>query len=339
MRFFRTILSALTVVALAACGGGSGGGAVLPGGTDPGTRGAGGSTVAFQKDTLWVAYETSVHAFSTDSNGPVTPLKSLGSFPWNGNRAFGIPGIVDIAVAPDGTQWELENRDFAEGGRGWRLNAVAPGAATLPENTDGDDNSYPFAFALAGDGVMVGYNNGSDVIATYPYGASNAQPLRTFTGTSRIYGFASGNDGHLYVARPTGFEVYDPTSTGCCPIRTITTNAPTTMGSSGGFAVGPENSIYVVDVSAGYQSHVMYVNVFPPGSLTVGRRIGPLPTNYDALGHAPRITVDALNRLYVATNGQLYRFGAGADGAATPERVMTDSEIGNPTALAIGPKL
>ena len=336
MQLYRTFFAALAVGVLAACGGGGGGGSAVPAAAiDPGTRGSGGSTVAFQKDTLWVAYETRVNAFSTDSNGPVTPLKTLGSFPWNGNAAFGIPGIVDFAAAPDGTLWELENHDFALGGRGWRLNAVAPGA-TLPENTDGDDNSYPFAFALAGDGVMVGYDN---TIATYPYGASNAQPLRTFTSATRIYGFASGNDGHLYVARPYGFEVYDPTSTGCCPIRTITTNTVQAMGSAGGFAVGPDNSIYVVDVSGGYQSHVMYVNVLPPGSSTVGRRIGPLTTSYDALGHPPIITVDALNRLYVATNDHLYRFGATADGAATPERVMTDSTVGNPTALAIGPKL
>ncbi|MDQ6925306.1 MAG: hypothetical protein M3154_03620 [Candidatus Eremiobacteraeota bacterium] len=340
MRSFRTFLYAFAVVALAACGGGSGGGA-LPPASDPGTRDPSGSSVAFENTTLWVGYQQQVNAFSTKGNGPVTPAKTLPSFRWSNSIAAPVPGIVDVAIAPDGTQWLLENRSAAEGGPGWRLFAVAPGD-NQPENTYGDDVTFPFALGLAGDGVMVGYrdSNGVTTIATYPYAANNAPPLRTFRSTGRVLGFAEGNDGHLYVARPNGVDVYDPTSNGCCAIRSIATTG--LVGhvtiSSQEFAVGPNNSIYVTDLPGSNSNPVMYVNVYPPGSGKVGRRIGPLPANYDGLGF-PVIAVDSSNRLYVATNGQIYRFGPSANGAAKPQRLMTDSTQSRPTALAVGPKL
>ncbi len=83
---------------------------------------------------------------------------------------------------------------------------------------------------------------------------------------------------------------------------------------------------------------VMYVNVYPPGSGKLSRRIGPLPADYNGSAF-PVIAVDSLNRLYVATNGQLYRFGAGAQGADAPQRVTTDSTLGRPVAMAVGPNL
>jgi hypothetical protein len=340
MRSFRTLLYALAVVALAACGGGSGS-ALTPASNDPGPRGPSGSTVAFQKATLWVGYQTQVNAFSTDGNGPVTPQKSLGSFSWPGSIAAPVPGIVDVAIAPDGTQWILENRSAATGGPGWRLFAVAPGDSQ-PENVYGDDVNMPFALGLGGDGVMVGYrgSNGVATIATYPYAANMAPPLRTFQSTSQVLGFAEGGDGNIYVARPNRVDVYGPTSNGCCPIRSMVLNGLTGQVtiSPQEFAVGPNNSVYVTDLPGSTANPVMYVNVYPPGSGKLSRRIGPLPANYNGLGF-PVITVDSLNRLYVTTSGQLYRFGAGAQGADAPQRVMTDSTQGRPTALAVGPSL
>jgi len=338
MRSFRTSLYALAVVALAACGGSGG---TLPTAVDPGTRTPSGSTVAFQKTTLWVGYQTQVNAFSTDGNGAVTRQKTLGSFSWPGSIAAPVPGIVDVAIAPDGTQWILENRSAATGGPGWRLFAVAPGD-TQPENVYGDDVNMPFALGLGGDGVMVGYrgSNGTATIATYPYAANMAPPLRTWQSASQVLGFAEGGDGNIYVARANRVDVYGPTSNGCCPIRSIILAGLTgnvTINSQE-FAVGPNNSVYVTDLPGSNANPIMYVNVYRPGSGKLSRRIGPLPANYNGLGF-PVITVDSLNRLYVATNGQLYRFGAGAQGADAPQRVMTDSTQGRPTAMAIGPSL
>jgi hypothetical protein len=343
MRPLRIVLAALAVMSLAACGGGSRGGSLPPSANDPGARAPSGSTVAFEKATLWVATDTLATAYSTNDNGAATALQYFGSISWLDKKAQPIPGIIDIAIAPDGTKWELENRDFAEGGPGWRLNAFAPNDIhNYPaENTYGDDVNRPFQLALAGDGIMVGYVNAvtkMEIIATYPYAASLAPPIRKFK-TTGMYAFASGNDGHLYVARSNEFDVYAPDSNGCCPLRRIPLDAPLNyMGSPQGFAVGPDNTIYVQDLPSTYTADpVMYVNVYAPGSGTIGRRIGPLPDRFDVFS-APVITVDSKNRLYVATNGNIYRFAPGADGAAVPQRVITNHQ-GAPFAMAVGPAL
>jgi hypothetical protein len=345
MSSFRTFLYALVVVALAACGGGgvsstssagsSSVGVLPPTASDSDQRDPNGSSVAFEKTTLWVGYNgPQIDVFSTDGNGAVTPQWSLGYISWT-PTATSIPAIVDIAIAPDGTQWILENRDFALGGPGWRLFAIARGSKT-PEYVNGDDVHSPFGLGLAGDGVMVGLTgpNGPPIIATYPYAVSNAPAMRVFQGTSSMGGFAEGNDGNLYVGRPDGYDVYRPDSTGCCPIRSITLGR-----SPGAFAVGPNNSVYVMDVTGNNESAVMYVNVYAPGKATLARRIGPLPAEVG--GFATRvIAVDAVNRLYVATKGKFYRFGPNANGAATPQRVMTDPETSRrPVTMAIGPGL
>jgi hypothetical protein len=336
MRSFRTFLfTAVAVVALAACG--SGGGTLPP--SDSGSIDPSGSSVAFEKATLWVAYGGGpIKAFPTNGNGPVTAEKTLPSFRWS--QTPDIPGIVDVAIAPDGTQWVLENRSFALGGRGWRLFAVAPGDSQ-PENVYGDDVNYPFALGLAADGIMVGLSTANgDTIATYPYAASNAPAMRTFTSTDRILGFAESNDGHLYVSRPNRVDVYDATSTGCCPIRSIALTGLVghVTVSAQQFAVGPDNSIYETDLPGNNANPVMYVNVYAPDSGAVARRIGPLPADYGGLGF-PVITVDAKNRLYVATTGRIYRFGPSMDGVTARQGGMIDTTLGRPSAMAVGPRL
>lgn len=336
MRLFPTVLYALAVAALAACGGGSRGGALPPAASDPGTRAPSGSTVVFEKSTLWVGYDIKVNAFSTDGKGAVTPLATLPSFRWSNSIAAPTPGIVDVAIAKDGTKWVLENRDFAQGGPGWRLYAVAPGAST-PENVEGDDVDQPFALALGDDGVLVGYRtNSGTTIATYPYGASNAAPLRSFQTTGPVVAFAIGNDGHFYLQRPTGVEVYASTATGCCPVRTIATGAPVGPVGAQDFAVGPDTSLYQVELPGNNANPVMYIDVFAPGSAKLARRIGPLPADYGGFGF-PVITVDALNRLYVASEGKIYRFGPKANGTAAPQRVMNDPTQARARSMAVGP--
>ena len=49
------------------------------------------------------------------------------------------------------------------------------------------------------------------------------------------------------------------------------------------------------------------------------------------------ITVDSKNRLYVATKGHFYRFAPDANGAATPQRVMSDATQARPRSMSIGP--
>ncbi|GEM_PF-7121036 len=340
MRSFRTFLSALALLTLAACGGGSAGGMLPPPANDPGTTDPSGSSVAFEKATLWVGYQVQMNAFSTNGNGAVTPETTVGTF-WETSPAASVPGIVDVAVAPDGTRWVLENESFAFGSPGWHLYAVAPGA-NQPENTYGDTVNFPFAVGLAGDGIMVGYRdpNGVTTIATYPYGASNAPALRTFVSTGPVLGFAEGIDDRLYVARPGSVDIYRPKSNGCCPKRTIVTAG--LLGhvtiNAREFAVGPDNSIYLVDLPGSQSNPVMYVNVYAPGSGTPARRIGPLPANYGGLAF-PVITVDAKNRLFVATNGQIYRFGPNANGTDAPQRLMIDPTLARPAAMAVGPAL
>jgi hypothetical protein len=337
---FRMLAYAFAVVALAACGGGGSGGAVPAAAPDTSTLDPNGTSVAFEKATLWVAYDSSVNAFSADGSGNVTPLQTLGTFSWP-DRTVDSPGITDIAIAPDGTKWVLENRSFALGGAGWRLFAVAPADRT-PENQYGDSANRPFALGLAGDGVMVGYYDSTgSTIATYPYASNNVPPMRTFHTTDTVRAFAEGNDGRLYVAFANSVGVYRPESDGTAPLKSIpiTTTAPghVTMGPHE-FAVGPENSIYIVDLPGSNANPVMYVNVYAPGTATLARRIGPLPANYNGLGF-PVIAVDSANRLFIATQGQLYRFGPNANGAATPQRVMNDPTQSRARALALGPKL
>lgn len=346
MRSFRPFLYAFAVVALAACGGGgvSGGssagsaavGVLPPTTADSGLRDPDGSSVAFEKATLWVGYSNpSINVFSTDGNGAVTPLWTLGYISWT-PTATSIPAIEDVAIAPDGTQWILETRDFAMGGLGWRLFALARGSKT-PEYVNGDDFHYPWGLGLAGDGVIVGLTDrsGTRTLVTYPYAVSNAPPTRVFQSTSAIGAFAMGNDGNLYVGRSDGYDVYRPDSTGCCPIRSVTLGR-----NPGAFAVGPNNSVYVMDVPSNASTTVMYVNVYAPGSATLLRRIGPLPTTNSPFGPTRVIAVDAANRLFVATNGHFYRFGPNANGAAQPQRLMTDPVTSSRTiTMAIGPGL
>ncbi len=335
MRSFRTFLCALAVVTLAACGGGRGASLPPPAGYDPGTRDPSGSSVAFEKATLWVGYESAVEAYSTDGIGVATPEFTLPSYVYQ--RTY-IPGIRDVAIAPDGTKWVLESHSFAEGGPGFRLLAYAPGSTEV-ENIYGNDTGFPIAVGLAGDGIMVGYfdSSGITTIATYPYAASNAPPIRTFRTPKQVRGFYEGNDGHLYVVHTNKIQIFRPDSDGSTPLRNIALDRPIgPIISPQEIAVGPDNSVYVTELPG---SNVMYVNVYPPGSGTVGRRIGPLPADYgDGGSNFPSITVDSKNRLWVATKGHFYRFAPSANGAATPQRDMTDS-TGRAWSLSVGPAI
>jgi hypothetical protein len=328
MQSLRTfLLTALAAFALAACGGGLG---TLPP-SDPS-----GSSV--EKATLWVGYDILMNAFPVTGNGLVTPEATLGTF-WS--LGTDVPGIVDVAIASDGTRWVLENRSFALGGPGWHLYSVAAGESG-PMNTYGDNVNEPIALALGADGVLVAYSdaNGTTTIATYPYGASNAPAIRTLQISGPVFGFAVGHLGYLYVARPNRVDIYSPTSTGCCPVRSIATfMLPRNLWTGARyFKVGPDNSIYLVDLPGNQANPVMYVNVYS-GDGTLARRIGPLPANYHGLAW-PVITVDAKNRLYVATNdGQIYQFGPSANGTDAPQRLMIDPTIGRPAAMAFGPPL
>lgn len=340
MRLAFVTSSTLAVLLLAGC---AGGGTTIPAGTMSSASDAArvpeGTTVAFERNELWVAYRLRVDAFATASaNGAVTPGVTLAPAPWPGTTAD-TPGIVDVAVAPDRTKWVLENRSFALGGQGWRLFAYAPGE-TRPENTYGSDTDTPIGLGLAGDSVMVSFvrTNGTWAIASYPYGANFPPALRTFTSPTRLVAFAEGNDGRLYVARPDRVDVYRPNDTGCCPLRSIPIALPASTGTHG-FTVGPEGSIYAFDGPNGYAApQVAYVNVYSPSTGALVRRIGPIPSAFDPLAPQPPIAVDANDRVYVATNGQIDRFGPRANGAATPQRVWTDTSAnGQPVALAVGP--
>ncbi len=340
MRSVRACFFALGLLTLAACGGGSSGsGPLPPAASDAGVREPSGSTVVFEHSTLWVGYELGINAYPTEANGPVTALKHLGDIPWhfiNGHAFPEFPGIVDLAVAPDGTKWVLENYDAFMGGVGWRLFAIGPGDTT-PENVEGDDTSYPISVALGDDGVFVASSSRdgrSWTIAEYPYGASNAQPIRSIQTTSQVVGMAIGNEGHLYVARPSSVDVYGTTAGGCCPLRSIA--VPVGYVGAHGFAVGPDTSIYVTELAGKGPNPALYVNVYSSKSGALQRRIGPLPTSGNAFGF-PVITVDGRNRLYVATDGKIYRFGPRANGAVT-QPGWVDPAHSRPHSMAVGPK-
>lgn len=342
MRLGFVTSSILAVLVLAGCGGG---GTTIPAGTTSTAnsvdRAPEGTTVAFERGELWVAYQTRADAFPTaTAAGSVTPSVTLGPARWS-STSTNSPGIVDIAVAPDGTTWILENRDFALGGAGWRLFAFAPNA-TRPENTYGSETDTPLGLGLAGDSVMVwlARTNGSQAIVSYPYASNFPPALHTLTSATRLVSFAEGNDGRLYVARSNRVDVYRPDDTGCCPLRSIAVTLPAGTGNHG-FSVGPDESIYALDAPKSYTApQVAYVNVYSPSTGALTRRIGPIPSAFDPLAPSPPIAVDAENRVYVATNGHIYRFGPHAHGAATPQRVWTDASTNaQPVALAVGPAI
>lgn len=325
----RAMLCAAAVVVLAACGGSG----ALP----PPAAGPGSGLVASQSATLWVGYDLAIQAFPTDGNGAVPPEQTFGTWSWSSAPIGGFgsdSGITDLAIAPDGTRWVLEQSNFALGGPGWRLFAFGPNDGT-PRNAYGDNVASPNGLAAGRDGIIVGYSTNGVTIATYPYSAGVFAPIRTLHIAAAVSRFAEGSDGNLYVGlRDGGIDVYQPTSTGYDKIRTIAFDPQL-----GTFRLGPDNSIYVpvLSLSAGHQ--VLYVNVYAPGSSTVARRLGPLPVHFDGLVF-PTIVVDSQNRLYVATAGSIYRFGPGANGADNPQNVMTfPPEHPSPRAMAIGPQL
>lgn len=369
MRPIQTSLCALGVLVLSACGGSghgplppAGGGGTLPvesgarnHGTDSarsvdpgGTVGVNGSTVAFQRGTLWVTYNHGVEVLSVNGSGAVTPNVTFYP-PWPGKPDG---NTVDSAVAPDGTVWILQiDTWFFFPSNAWRLVAYAPGET----NSANYENVYhgvgnAKALALGGDGVMVEteseHYDGSGTINTYPYASNDPPPMRTFhKSAGHDLGFALGNNGRIYLKLADGFESYRPESDGSTPVEHIITTTPQrVLYYQGSFAVGPDNGIYVID-AVGFNDGVthngdgrLYVNYYRRGSGTIARRIGPLPMRNDGDARPPVIAVDASNRLYVATSGTFYRFGPGANGDARPQRTMTNGPVNRtqPLGLSIG---
>lgn len=283
--------------------------------------------------TLWIAYNPVAKAYPADGNGSATAEEYFGSIKWPGTKTD-LPGIRGFVVAPNGFTWVLENHDYALGGSGWRLFAVAPDDVTI-ENVYGDDARSPFGLALGRDGVLVGtYGvDGLHTIATYPYAASNGPPIRTFQTGGPLYGFTTGPDGRIYVPRANGYDIYDPASTGCCPVKSVALDKPSAQ-----LVVGPDNSVYSSEVPTNYAINAMYVNVYPLGSGTSARRIGPLPASFSPFGGGNLIAVDSTSHLYVAAGAKIYRFAPDANGAAQPERTMIDSTTDRPQIMTLGPK-
>jgi hypothetical protein len=369
MRPIQTSLCMLFVLALSACGGGSRGGALPPaadgGGTLPAASGArtlgtdsarnvdpggivgvDGSTVAFQRGSLWATYEGEVIKLSVNGSGTVTPNAIY--YPlWPGNSDT---STIDSAVAPDGTLWILQSAQYyIFGSLTWRLVAYAPGetnSANYENVYHGPGNAK--ALALGGDGVMVEAEppnyDGPGVIYTYPYASNDPPPMRTFhKSAAHALGFALGNNGRIYLRRADGFESYRPDSDGSTPVEHIvTTTEQKELGFQGSFAVGPDNGIYAID-PIGFHDGVthngdgrLYVNYYRRGSGTITRRIGPLPMRNDGDARMPVLAVDMSNRLYVATSGIFYRFGPSANGDAKPQRTQTLGGVSIPLGLSVG---
>ena len=311
------------------------------GGGDPGTRAPSGSTVAFEKTTLWVGYEQQISAFSTNGNGAVTPAKTYAAFRWSNSIAAPFPGIVDIAIAPDGTQYLLENRSAAEGGPGWRLYAVAPGD-NQPENTYGDDVNRPIAVGLGGDGIQVAYSDNrryDDDRDVSVRREQRAADTHAADAPARCSGSTKPPTDISTSCGPNHVDVYDQFANGSGPVRSINLTGLTghVSLSSTEFAVAPNNTIYVVDLPGNNANRDVRERV-PAGVGQGGAAHRTAAADYSGFGF-PVITVDSLNRLYVATNGQFYRFGPNAQGADAPQRLMTDSTQSRVHALAVGPKL
>ena len=288
--------------------------------------------------SIWVSFRTggAMNIFPANSDGLTTP--SLAGVPGFGGPGMEpLNGVVAFASSADGTMWPLATSDAVNGGRNWRMISIAPRetGATSPALYDGDGR--PQAAALGSDGVMVEADTqplGLVTIRTYPYGAVDPPAIRTFTKSAvHLAGFAIGPDGLMYIPRRDGFDVFRADSTGCCALKTIhTASVPS------GFTMGTDGSIYAIELSNYLRpGATMVVNVYPPGSETIGRRVGPLPVTNDALGAGPAIAVDRHDRLYVATNDRLYVFAAGADGPAQPLHTITYSDNDTVRAIAAGP--
>ena len=297
--------------------------------------------------SIWAGYLIGVGPlvrYPKGGDGTVTGSMvsaSLG-FPTEPGAFFGVAGL---AAAPDGTMYVLQTDDALNGGSHWRIVTVAPPGAkpgTAPVY-DGDGN--PYAVELGPNGVLVeSYSRTNGIsIRTYPYGAIDPPATRTFQPTPNAgtyFGFAVGPDGRIYIPRLDGFDVYAADATGCCPVTLRTAYPPTEF--PGLFKIGRDGSIFSAQLvnyfeySGGTPS--MYVNVYPPGSGAIARRIGPLPLVNDVLSHLPVIAVDANNTLYVATNFSLYVFGPSANGNVAPDHLMTYGiSAGWLDGLAIGP--
>ncbi len=268
------------------------------------------------------------------------PISNLG-FP---NEPGAFFGITDLAAAPDGTMYVLENDNALGGASSWRLVTVPPPGTHPAGMPVYDGDGTPYEVALGPGGVLVeAYSRTNGLsIRTYAYGAVDPPAARTFKPTSDVtyFGFAVGPDGRIYIPRTNGFDVYAADATG--PITTIVTARPPAPY-PGLFRIARDGTIFsaeLVDYLKGGTgtTSTMYVNVYPPGSGTLARRIGPLPVVNDAQGRPPVIAVDANDTLYVGTNFSLYVFGPSANGNAAPDHLMTySSSIGWLDALAIGP--
>lgn len=353
MRSLPAVVTALGVLLLSGCGGG---GSTGPSGV-PQSVTPDGSTVGFESGTIWATYQRgSTTVFSTRANGSVTATHTYGPFAWPTDTGA-IPGGVDVAAAPDGTGWILLSHWQADiqASHDWMLSAIAPNERDpgRPENTY-TGVGRPLAFGLGGDGVLVesigdATNSlGPAVIRTYPYASNTSIPMRTFTvpqADLQFAGFVFGQNSRIYLARPNGFEYYLAESDGSQPLKQIVTDVPP-LNTRGSFAVGYDNSIYEVQLVNAQGATLsdtvgavsLYVNVYPPGSGTASRRIGPIAVHFTGEDFPPIITVDAKNRLYVVTGGNIYQFAANANGNATPLRTVTPPSSGGRVAgIAIGP--
>ncbi|MBV8371155.1 MAG: hypothetical protein JO036_19745 [Candidatus Eremiobacteraeota bacterium] len=297
-------------------------------------------------NAVWAAFQNgpAVDRFPTTGDGNQTgssapPPSASASFPSEPGAYIGIAGL---AAGPDGTMWELETDDAIGGGRNWRLVTVPPPGAAPSNAPAYDGDGRPLEVGLGPNGVLVesASQSGTLSIRTYPYGAVDPPATRTFMPTSDVpyFGFAVAPDGSIYIPRTNGFDVYAASGT----LRTtiVTDHPPTPY--PGLFVIGADGSLYSAELvnylKSGSGTSTMFVNVYGPGSGTAARRIGPLPVTNDPLGRPPVIAVGPDNDLYVATNGSIYVFDAGANGNCMPEHLMTyPASYGFVSALAIGP--
>jgi hypothetical protein len=328
MRFVRATVSGLVVLALAACTGGS---------ADPppfasGTRQA--------QTTIWAAFMSgAVDGFAANRTGTVQPSTVLPRaqllFP---SRPDPLNGAYAVAEAADGTLFVLLTDNTVFGGQNWRVVVFPPQNRTVSSNAY-DGAGSPLGIALAPDGVMVAFvpAGGLPVIQTFPYGANDPAPIRTFHMAAGERRFGVGPGGQIDVETATGYAVFAPGSDGSAPLSTVTTTpAPSPFAS---FAVGSDGSVYIAELVgylAGGTTSTMYVDVYPPGSGTAARRIGPLPVLNDPDGLAPAIGLDPSDDLYVATNDAFYVFDKTANGNAQPLGTMTYGTLGPVSSVAGG---
>jgi hypothetical protein len=252
---------------------------------------------------------------------------------------------------PDNIYEDATGKIFASQGSGTNEIAIfspAPGGFTSQTITGvATGLNSPIGVAVDASGIIYVANCGSGSITAYAAGSTgNAAPLSTRGGLHCIADLEFDASQNLYVTLPgvgdNMVDVYAPGPFGN-PIRQIVgadtqLNAPRPMAfdSSGNLYVGNGNDGKILVFAPGATGDAVPIRVITGAATQLGNVTG---LSFDPAGNLYATVCPGCSGSGGGPANEVVVFAPGANGNATPSRVITGSNTGlnSPTDVFVGP--